>query len=89
MKYDQLEIFSGIVGKSSLRIEVADVMLDKSWRKVNAPIDTSDLDQKWKKDVTDGAQVLLKSTYVKANDPHMDAKVFPHMHPYGLSLIHI
>ena len=85
MRYDQLEIFSGIVGKSSLRIEVADVLLDKSWRKVNAPIETADLDQKWKNDVAQGVRVLLKETWVKANDPHMDAKGFPHMHPYGTS----
>ena len=37
--------------------------------------------KKWKNDVAQGARVLLKETYVKASDPHMDAKVFPHMHP--------
>ena len=52
-------------------IAVAHVLLDNSWRKVNAPIETADLDQKWKNDIAQGARVLLKETYVKANDPHM------------------
>ncbi len=83
MKYDQLEILNGIIGKSSVRIVVDDALHNKSWRKVNAAIDTSDLGDQWRRDFTQGAQQMLKETWVKATEPHYDAKVFPHLHPYG------
>ena len=83
MKYDQLEILNGIIAKSSVRIVVGDALHNKTWRKVNAPVDTSFLDDQWRKEFTTGAQQLLKETWVKATEPHYDAKVFPNMHPYG------
>ena len=33
-----------------------------------------------------GARYVLQESHVKANDPHYDAKCYPHMHPYVLSL---
>ena len=117
MKYNQLEILNGIIGKSSVRITVEDALRHKTWSKVNAVVDTSGLDDRWRKDFTQGAQQLLKGTWVTATDPHYerildgergrvdkdvwnmcahmarafstvhpmpeDAKVFPHLHPYG------
>ena len=83
MKYDALQVFSEIVGKSSVRIEVAEALLHKTWHKFDAAVDVSDLGAKWKNDVTEGARQLLKETWVKGNDAHMDAKVYPHMHPYS------
>ncbi len=70
MKYDQLKILDGIVGKSSVRITVEDALRHKSWHKVNAVVDTSGLDDQWRKDFTQGAQQLLKATWVTATDPH-------------------
>ncbi len=80
MKYDQLDILNGIIGKSSVRLSVDEALQNKSWRKVDRPIEG--LDDKWRKDFAQGVQ-LLKQTWVKATEPHYDAKVFPHLHPYG------
>ena len=75
MKYDALEVLNGIVGKSSVRIVVDDALQNKTWRKVGKDIDTSDLGEKWKREVSQGADLLLKETWVKATEPHYDAKV--------------
>jgi len=80
MRYDQLEILNGIVGKSSVRLSVEEALANKHWRKVDKSIEG--LDEKWREDFTKGLN-LLKHTWVKATDPHVDAKVFPHLHPYG------
>ena len=81
MKYDQLKILNGIVGKSSVRIVVEDALFDKNWRKVNKAVD--DLGEHWRKDFAHGAHHMLQETWVKGTDYHYDAKLFPHLHPYG------
>ena len=42
------------------------------------------LNQQWQEDLVNGAKVLMEQTYVPSNDPHYDAKAWPHAHPYGL-----
>ena len=43
----------------------------------------------WRAGLQEGAQ-QLRDLHVKANDPHYDAKLFPHIHPYGTgSLLHL
>ena len=37
-----------------------------------AVVDTTGLDDQWRKDFTQGAQQLLKATYVTATDPHYE-----------------
>ena len=80
MRYSEMDILNGIIGKSSVRLCVEDALLNKSWRKVGKRIEG--LDDKWCEDFSRGVQ-LLKQTWVKATEPHYDAKVFPHSHPYG------
>jgi len=71
MRYSQLKILSGIVGKSSVRIEV-DRALDRDnvWRNMNASIDTTFVDDTWRKDFTAGAHHCLKEKNVTVTDPH-------------------
>ena len=85
-KYDQMQILSNFVAK-----EVNVLKLDvpraggKGWKRANSEIDTqdSDLGNNWCKEVSPGAKYVLEETWVKANDPHYDAKVWPIAHPYG------
>ena len=53
MRYSAMQVLSGIVGKSSVRLTLEDAQIGEGgWRKVNAPIDTSFLDDAWRKDFT-------------------------------------
>ena len=72
----------------------------KGWKRAHAEIHTLDteLGDSWREEVSPGANCTLEETWVKANDPHYDAKVWPIAQPYGagselsevgLSLIHI
>ena len=81
MRFDQLRVLNGIVGKSSVRIVVQDALQNNSWRKVNAAVDG--LGEQWCKSFAQGTQQVLHETWVKGNDHHLDAKIFPHLHPYG------
>ena len=81
MTYDQLEVLNGIIGSSSVRLTIDSAMQDKRWRKVNDA--TIELGEKWSNDFKIGAQQMLKETWVKNTDPHIDAKIFPTLHPYG------
>ena len=77
-KYDQMQILSNFVAK-----EVNVLKLDvpraggKGWKRANTEIDTqdSDLGNNWCEEVSSGAKYVLEETWVKANDPHYDAKV--------------
>lgn len=87
MKYDALKILEGAVGTQHLRIEL-DVPREggSGWRRTASHIDTQEqqtLNDSWRQDLTQGAGHLLQETWVPANDPHLDAKVWPHVHCYG------
>jgi hypothetical protein len=84
MKYDHLKIVSDVIGRQHTRIELDVPGLDgKGWRRSGSILDTAELDERWRKDVQQGAQMLLEESWVPANDPHLDAKVFVCAHPYG------
>ena len=42
-----------------------------------------DLCVNWGQQMSEGARYVLKETWVKANEPHYDAKCFPAFHPHG------
>ena len=43
----------------------------RGWKRTHSEIDTAaDLPPDWKKKVADGADFVLRETWVKANDPH-------------------
>ena len=82
MKYDQLEIYKDAVGTAECRIAV-DVPNKDSWQTSGLVVNTKDMDDAWKQDISQGATHLLETTKIGANDPHLDAKLWVHMHPYG------
>ena len=88
-KYDALNVFSDVVATQRARIEV-DIPGPggKGWRRTDSRIDTQeDLDETWRKDLSEGSRHLQEETWVPANDPHYDARVFPCVHPYGTGRI--
>jgi hypothetical protein len=87
LKYDQMTVFSDVIGRQNCRIEV-DVpgRLGKGWRRAQSTVDTAaeaDLGEEWRSQVQAGARLLLEETWVPANDPHLDAKCWPCIHPHG------
>ena len=87
MKYDALKILEGAVGTQNVRLEIDVAPTEgRGWRRTNSSIDTQHdavLNEQWRRDISSGATHLLQETWVPANDPHLDAKVWPHVHPYG------
>ena len=56
----------------------------RGWRRTGSQIDTQDdLDDTWRRQLSDGTRHLQEETWVPANDPHYDARVFPCVHPYS------
>ena len=45
-----------------------------------------DLTEQWKEDLVTGANVVMEETFVPANDPHYDAKLWVRAHPYGTAV---
>ena len=87
-KFDQVQIMSDVVAKEwhVLKID-APRAEGRGWKRTYSEIDTQkDLGEDWRKDMERGARYVLQESHVKANDPHYDAKCYPHMHPYDLSL---
>ena len=67
-----------VVAAQSCRVDVDVPGPDgRGWRKTGASFDTQELDNSVKDDLRSGARFLLEETWVPANDPHYDAKVFP------------
>ena len=84
LKYDQLRIYKEVVATCHSRIEVdAQGVLPNTWRKTGCVIDTANepgLDESWQKDVSKGADHILQESWVSPCDPHMDAKIWPHLY---------
>ena len=74
-----------IVGTAHCRIQV-DALTDersKHWNWKNTGSIELNLSDKHKTDISRGADHILAQTQIKASDWHYDAKIWPHMHPYG------
>ena len=85
MKYDMLQIYKDAIGTASCRIAV-DAQYKNTWKKTGLVIDTAkdpSFDESWKRDISKGADHLLETSYITASDHHLDAKLWPNMHPYG------
>ena len=89
LKYDCLTVLESIVARQNCRVEI-DVPHEegRGWRRTNSSFETQDLDEQCKQDLATGARYLLEETWVKANDPHYDAKCWPCVHPYGSGSLH-
>ena len=87
MKYDSLTIMESIVAAQNVRFEV-DVPPEggaPGWQRGHRSIDSANVEG-WadlSNDLREGSRHLMEETWVPANDPHMDAKCFPSIHPYG------
>eukprot|EP00973_Karenia_brevis_P073327 10187404-Karenia_brevis.AAC.1 len=87
MKYDALSVFEDVVATQTSRFEI-DIPGPQGhgWKRTNSVVEAEkdkDLNETWQKDISKGAAHLREETWVTVNDPHYDAKVFVHMHPYG------
>ena len=83
-KYDQIEIMSNVVAKE-INVFKIDVPSGSGWKRSFSEISTQDADlgESWCQDISAGAKYVLEETWVKASDPHYDAKVWPVSHPHG------
>ena len=87
MKYDALNVMADVVATQTSRIEL-DVPGEggRGWQGTRRVVDiaTDDtLGPQWRNDISQGAQHFRDETYVSVCEPHYDAKVWPHVHPYG------
>ena len=87
MNYQGLDTLTAAVATQDVIIS-ADVPGPggKGWQRSPGSValeDLPELTQEWRENLVNGAQVLMEETYVPANDPHYDAKVWPCVHPYG------
>jgi hypothetical protein len=84
MKYDGLTVLENVVATQHCRIEV-DVPGPggKGWQRTSGSIDTSELGEAVRKDISQGSAHILEQAYVPASDAHYDARVWPVVHPYG------
>ena len=92
MKYDQLQILENAVGTQNVRMELDVPREDgRGWRRTHSFTETQDdhlLNAQWCKDIQKGASHLLGETWVMASEAHYDAKLFPHVHPYGTGSVY-
>ena len=87
MRYDQLTVMENVIAApaSTLEIEVPGPR-GKGWRRTSSSVDTAndpELDDEWRKDLSEGARHMREETWIKASDYHYDAKCFPAVHPHG------
>ena len=87
LKYDALTVMEDVVATQFSRIEI-DVPGEggRGWQRTGSFVDVASdgaLNQQWRQDISQGAQHLREETYVRVSEPHYDAKVWPHVHPYG------
>ena len=69
-KYDQMRVLSDVVAKEVNVFKVEAPEKGRGWKRTHSEIDTADLPPDWKKKMADGANFVLRETWVKANDPH-------------------
>ena len=87
MKYDNLTLWEQIVASQHSRVEV-EVPGEggRGWARTGSSIDPANdpaLGPEWRRDIQAGARHLRDETYVRFSEPHMDAKLWPVVHPYG------
>ena len=84
MKYNGLTIFENLVGTQHVRLQVDVRGPDgKGWMPTDRTVELTELGDEWKEDISKGSAHILEQSYVPASDPHMDARVWPVVHPYA------
>ena len=66
-----------------INIFKVDAPSGRGWKRTYSEIDTQELGDSWREEMATGANYVIKETWVKANEPHYDAKTWPVAHPYG------
>ena len=78
MKYDQLQVYKEIVGTASCRILVdVEGKACGKWQSTGLVIQTGDdtnLGAKWRQDISQGADHVLRESWVTASDPHYERR---------------
>ena len=67
------------------------VLKDVAGKRTRSFADTQDdevLNDQWCKDMQKGVSHILEETWVKASEAHYDAKLWPHVHPYGTGSVY-
>ena len=87
MNYSNLTLWEQIVASQHSRVEV-EVPGEggRGWSRTGSSIDPANdpaLGADWRRDIQAGARHLREETYVRFSEPHMDAKLWPVVHPYG------
>ena len=84
MKYSMLKSMRDICAKQWSRLEV-DVPgpRGKGWRRTNSYLDTREMDESWRRDMDVGCEHVMEESFVHGHDVHLDAKIWPAVHPYG------
>jgi len=88
MKYDMLYAMQDMSARqwSRLELDVPSGPRGKGWRPTRAYVDTGSdevLDETWRNEMDTGCKHLLEESFVSSIDPHLDAKTWPNVHPYG------
>ena len=87
-KYEDLKIMSDVVAKE-VNILKVDVPRDngRGWKRTAVEINAQDdrgLGDGWREGMAAGSKYVIQETWVKANDPHFDAKVLWTATPAGV-----
>ena len=90
MTYRGMDMLSAAVAKQDVIIG-ADVPGPdgKGWARAPGQLTLDEapgLTQQWREDLVTGANVVVEETFLPANDPHYDAKLWPRVHPYGTAV---
>ena len=84
-KFDQLQIMSDVVAKdiNVFKVDCPREGTRRGWKRTHSEIDTQELGDKWRDEMAAGSKYIIEETWVKANEPHYDAKLWPVAHPHG------
>ncbi len=85
IRYDELGVYEEVVAESRAGCRL-DLQVQTEGRTGWRDVSSMDLPagrHPWREELQRGAQQLREDTNVKASDAHYDAKLFPHVHPYG------
>ena len=85
IRYDELGVYEEVIAESraGCRLDLQVQTEGRTgWRNVSS-LELPAGRHPWREELQRGAQQLREDTNVKASDAHYDAKLFPHVHPYG------
>ena len=84
--HNALPVLANIAASHNSRLEIDAPGPDGKWQRTGMAFDTEGdpvFDDAWRQDICKGAKHIQEETWVPANDPHYDAKLWPHVHPHG------